>query len=832
MEQSTVYQQGLTSLEASKRLASDGPNALPTKKPRNFLLIMLDTAKEPMFLLLIVASSIYLFIGELKEGLSLFVFVNLIIFIKLYQEGKTEKALSALRELSSPQSHVIRDNNIIQINSLEIVKGDVLLIKEGDRIPADGYLIEVNNLRVDESLLTGESFPINKYVTSEKNLNLVYAGTLVIQGQGVVKVDATGIHTQMGKIGVELESITTEKSPLLKQIELLVKIIAIFSLLFCASLIVIDGLLHQDWLQATLLGIALIMSIIPEEFPVVLTIFPALGAWRLAKKNVLTRHILAIETLGTTTALCVDKTGTITENKMIVSCLWADKKFFFVEDLQRGLSAFEAELIEYAILASQKHAFDPMEKAFHQLGQSHLKERIISHKNWQLTNEIPLSAQVPAMTHFWKISDNEKYLVATKGSPETIMKLCHLNDKSIQEISAALSIMAQKGLRILAVAKGHCDQTNIPQTHDDLTLNFIGLIGLSDPLRANIPESVKECHEAGIKVVMITGDYPLTAITIGKQAGLSVSSLLTGEDLNLLSESELKEKMLHTEICARVSPHQKYQIVKALKESNHIVAMTGDGVNDAPALKSAHVSIAMGQRGTEVARETSSLILLDDNFNSIVNAIRSGRLIFANMQKSMAFILAVHIPIAGLAFFPIISNLPPIFYPLHIALIELIIDPTCSIAFENEPPEKDLMKHPPRGLNEYILNKKIVISSVLQGFGVLVIVYLAYFFSLDIMNADESRTLAFTSLCLANLLLIFANRSKTQSILKSFMVPNKILFFIILTTLMILFSLITIPFFASILHFAPPTQEHLLICLGSVVLFIMWFEVIKMSIKT
>ena len=831
---------GLSTEEATKKLIKDGPNSLPSKKRRTLLVIALETLREPMFLLLLLASLIYLFIGELREGLSLFVFVNLIIVIKLYQEGKTERALEALRNLASPRELVVRDGHLMHISGAEVVRDDVIYLKEGDRVPADGSLISANNLQIDESLLTGESVSVNKVASTTvmtmpppggDNLPFVYSGTLVVAGQGVVQVNATGVHTEMGRIGIELQSIETEISPLQKQTTSLVKILAIIGLLFCILLIIIDGIMHGDWLKSTLLGIALLMSMIPEEFPVVLTIFPALGAWRLSSKQVLTRRISAIETLGSTSVLCVDKTGTITQNSMMVSQLWVNNSLYNVNALEEEFSESCRLLIEYAILASEAQPFDPMEKAFHHLGKRYLSEAECLHTGWKLVHEYALTPELPAMSHIWKIDSEDHHIIAAKGSPEAIMDLCHMNTEAKQQVSLVLKNMAEHGLRILAVAKGSHSGNNFPKNQHDLTFTFIGLLGLSDPLREGIPQAVQECHEAGIRVIMITGDYPLTAKAIGKQAGLSSDEILTGDELKRLSDEELQNRIQSTNICARITPNQKYRIVKALKANNHIVAMTGDGVNDAPALKSAHVSIAMGNRGTDVAREASTLVLLDDNFASIVNAIRSGRRIFDNMQKSMSFILAVHVPIAGIALFPILFSLPPVFYPLHIALIELIIDPTCSIAFENEPAEKNVMKRSPRKLNDPILNKKMIFSALLQGLGVLIITLSIYVFSLRIMTEAEARTFTFSSLVISDLMLIYSNRSRARSIFKLLTIPNKVILLIIVATIAILLSTIYLPFFANILHFSPLTMNHLLLSIIGGIICVIWFEVLKIIFR-
>lgn len=814
---------GLTTKEALERLKKEGLNSLPQKDRRTFFTIILETLHEPMFLLLLSAGLIYLFIGELKEGLSLFVFVNLIIGIKLYQEGKTERTLEALRDMASPRALTLRDGKLSYISGIEVVRGDIIFLKEGDRIPADGFLISANNLEIDESLLTGESVPVSKRAIPSP----VYSGTLVVVGEGIFEVNATGKNTEMGRIGVTLKSIKAEISPLHKQTTSLVKTLAIIGFLFCILIILINGMMHGDWLRSTLLGIALLMSMIPEEFLVVLTIFPTLGAWRLSSEKVLTRRISAIETLGSTSVLCVDKTGTITQNKMAVTELWAEGSFYNACSSQDTISAFFHPLVEYAILASSTQPFDPMEKALYQFGEEHLKKSKWLHIDWELIHQYPLTPELPVMSQIWKTKELD-YIIASKGSPEAIMDLCCMTKDTKQQISIILKQMAEHGLRILGIAKGNHSENLFPPKQKDLTLEFLGLIGFSDPLRRGIKQSMQECDRAGIRVIMITGDYPLTAKAIGEQAGLYSKEILTGNELNKLSEVAFQNKILTTNICARITSSQKFRIVKALKANKYIVAMTGDGVNDAPALKSAHVGIAMGNRGTDVAREASTLVLLDDNFSSIISAIRTGRRIFDNMQKSMAFILAVHIPIAGIALFPIILNLPPVFYPLHIALIELIIDPTCSIAFENEPAEKDLMKRKPRKIDDPILSKKMIWSSLVQGIGVLVINLTMYIFALGLMPEDKARTFAFTSLIVSNLMLIYSSRSTSLPITKLLTIPNKILIWITGITLLILLLTIYLPFFANLLHFSPLTKNQLLSSLIGPSLCILWFETVKL----
>lgn len=826
---------GLTTTQAMERLRKYGFNDLPDKNKRNLFNIAIETVQEPMFLLLIIAGIIYLFLGELKEGISLFFFVNLIILIKIYQEGKTERALEALRNLASPRALVIRDGVLKYISGHEVVVDDVIMLKEGDRVPADGFLISASNLQVDESLLTGESLPVMKKVFQEKieksppkdNIYFVYSGTLVVTGQGMFQVKATGKNTEMGRIGAALESIKVESSPLQKQILSLVRLLLVIGIVFCGLLIFVDGMMHGNWLKSTLLGIALLMSMIPEEFLVVMTIFPALGAWRLSLRKVLVRKIAAIETLGSTSVLCVDKTGTITQNRMAVSQLWAHHSFYKVNlKTKEAPPDHYCTLIDYAILASAVHSFDPMERAFYELGEHYFRNTLKARKDWRIIREYPISPDLPAMTNVWE-TQRKEIIIAMKGAPEVVMALCQIEEETKLHLSVILEQMACEGLRVLAVAKGAVLEEALPESQSEVHFNFLGLLALADPLREEIPQAVKECHHAGIKVIMMTGDYATTAKAIGEQAGLCVKEVLTGDVLRQLSAQTLQEKIENTNICARITPSQKHEIVLALKAKNEIVAMTGDGVNDAPALKSAHVGIAMGNRGSDVAREASSIVLLDDNFASIVKAIRSGRRIFDNMKKSMSFILAVHVPIAGIALFPILLKLPPVFYPLHIALIELIIDPTCSIAFENEPEEKDIMQRPPRTLAAPIFDKKTICFALLQGVGILMIIFLTYIFALGVMPENNARALTFLSLVISNLILIYANRSLNHSIIKLLTIPNRMILLICLLTMLIMFAAIYLPFFAEILHFAPLSMSQLYLCLIGGLVTCLWIEILK-----
>jgi Ca2+-transporting ATPase len=734
--------------------------------------------------------------------------------------------------LTSPRALVIRDGQPTRISGIEVVPDDIIMINEGDRIPADGILLSANDLQVDESLLTGEALPVFKEsfrqasaLLQEKNVFSVYSGTMVVQGQGFFRVQATGKKTAIGAIGLALSSLETESSPLQKQTAKLVKVFAILGLIVSCLLVFFLGILQGDWLKASLSGIALAMSLLPEEFPVILTVFPALGAWRLSKHNVLTRRLSAIETLGSISVLCVDKTGTITENRMAVSQIWAGGNLYILDDGSTLPKKFHA-LIEFAILASEIEPFDPMEKAFHQLGQQHLQPSEHLHPEWALIHEYDLSPEIRSKTHVWKTNGSHQYVVAAKGAPETILALCHMQPVEQQPVLNAVKAMAEKGLRVLAIAQANHEGEAWPATQEGFELRFLGLLGMSDPVRKGIPEAVKTCEQAGIRVMMITGDYPITAQAIAKQARISAKNLLIGDELSTMDERCLQKSLQTTSICARINPNQKLRIIQALKRDGKIVAMTGDGVNDAPALKAAHVGIAMGNRGTDVAREASSLVLTDDNFNSIINAIKHGRNIFDNIKKSMSYILAIHIPIAGLGLLPVLFGWPAIFYPMHIAFLQLIIDPTCSIAFENEPPEPDLMKRKPRNPFIPLLNINTFIFAMLNGMGILLISLITYYFALHAMAEPHARAFTFVTLVIANIILIISARTQ-KSIVQSFYLNNKILIWIIFITLSLLASLVYVPLFAKLFKFEALSLSQLALSITIGALSILWYEGLK-----
>ena len=767
--------QGLSSAQAQQRLAEEGPNSLPTP-PRRLPALLWQAMREPMFLLLLAAGSLYLLLGDWQEGLVLLAMVGLIIGITLFQEGKTERALQALRELSSPRALVLRDGQALRIPGSELVRGDLLLLAEGDRIAADAVLLRANGLRVDESLLTGEAWAVAKQAADGPaaaaplpggdHTPYVWSGTLVLEGDGIAQVSATGVHSELGKIGRSLQGIGSELSPLQRSSNRMIRLLAVGGIAVSVLVGALYGWRSGEWLPAILAGIALSMSLLPEEFPVILTVFPAIGAWRLARAQVLTRRLSAIEALGSITVLCSDKTGTLTQNRMQVEQLYVDGAFLQWQPGQDPLPDAFSELARFASLASKPRASDPMEQAFHALAGAARQDAPL--------REYPLSPALRAMSQVWDDGAAELVTVAAKGAPEAIGALCRLDAAQMAALRAAVDRMAAQGLRVLAVARAEHAAGQLPAAQDGFCFSWLGLMGLADPLRPEVPAAIEQCHGAGIRVMMITGDYPLTAASIARHAGLPAGEVLSGDTLDQLDDAALRRKLASATVCARISPLQKLRIVQALQANGEVVAMTGDGVNDAPALKAAHVGIAMGQRGTDVAREAAALVLLDDNFASIVRGIRLGRRIFANMRSAMSYVLAIHVPIAGMALLPALLGWPVLLFPLHMAFLELIIDPACSLAFENEASDAAAMRQPPRRAGAPLLDRGAVLRALLHGGCAMLATALAYAWAQRVLAPEAARAAGFAVLVLANLALIFASLAQRRSVLAQIGAANRL----------------------------------------------------------
>ncbi len=834
---------GLSEQVAGELLRTHGPNELPQASPRSVWRIAAEVVREPMLQLLIAAGLIYLVLGDVAEALALLAFVVLSLSISLVQETRTERVMEALRDLSSPRALVIRDGRRRRIAGREVVPGDLIVLSEGDRVPADAVLREAHELHTDESLLTGESVPVRKQAAPAgevaesapggDDLPWVFSGALVVRGQGVAQVCRTGAQTQIGRIGKVLSELETTPSALQRQTRQWVRAFAVVGVALSLAVALLYAYVRGDVLGAVLAGITLAMSMLPQEFPLILTVFMAMGAWRIAHQRVLVRRASTIETLGSATVLCTDKTGTLTQNRMTVAALQVGDQAWTAGHPVLP-ETFHA-VLEYAILASQRDPFDPMEKAFWDLAESHLTEqdREHLHPDWTLAHAYALSPDLLAMSHVWQRPSQRSHVVAAKGAPEAVADLCHLPAQQVAEIRRQVEALAAQGLRVLGVARGvlrgHEPGADWPAIQHDLDFEFLGLVGLMDPLRPSVVDAVQMCRQAGIRVAMITGDYPATALAIAAQAGLDTAGgALRGEEIAALSDEALRERVRHTAVFARVTPEQKWRIVRACQANGAVVAMTGDGVNDAPSLKAADIGVAMGARGTDVAREAASLVLLDDDFGAIAQAVRLGRRINDNLRKGMAFVLAVHVPIAGLSLLPLLFGLPLLFVPVHIAFLELIIDPVCSVVFEAEPEEGDVMQRPPRPPGAPLLSADLLWGSLLQGGLVMGVIGGFYMWLLNQTTPEAAaRTAAFVALVGANVALIVSNRSVGNHLLESLRRPNRALWTMLGVTTALLTLVLGWPALRALFQFQPLTVELAALAAGVAVVTLALLEMLK-----
>ena len=834
---------GLSEAAAEVRLKTEGYNELPRPDRRTPLRIIGEVMREPMLALLLGGGVVYLVLGDLKEALILLAFATMSVVITVVQETRTERVLEALRDLTSPRALVIRDGARKRIAGREVVRGDLVVLGEGDRVPADALLVRSHDLQTDESLLTGESVPVRKIASGHgvplggrrpggDDLPFVFSGSLVVRGTGIGEVIAIGALSEIGKIGQSLSTLETEPPRLQAQTRRLVRIFGLVGVAVSLLTVVLYGLMRGGWLDAVLAGIALGMSMLPEEFPVVLTVFMAMGAWRISQARVLTRRAAAIETLGSATVLCTDKTGTLTENRMSI----AELRLTSVDIYRSGEAPDEElpgdfhDLVRFGLLASAPDPVDPMEKAFHDLARARLggTERLHG-PEWSLVHAYGLRPGLLAMSHVCQIgAGRREFVIAAKGAPEAIAELCHLGGADLAALTQSVDAMAAGGLRVLGVARASFAGEPWPASQHDFSFDFLGLVGLADPLRARVRDAVSECRSAGIKVIMITGDYPATARAIARQAGLDAEELLTGEELEQLSEAELALRARTVTVFARIMPEQKLRIVNALKASGEVVAMTGDGVNDAPSLKAAHIGIAMGRRGTDVAREASSIVLLDDDFGSIVKAIRLGRRIYDNLRKAMGFILAVHVPIAGLVLLPLLFGLPIIIGPVHIAFLEMVIDPVCSLVFEAETGEDDVMRRTPRSPDEPLFSGAMIGWSLLQGAVALLVVAIIFVVAIGRgMPEAEVRALAFFSLVVTIVSLIFVNRSFGASLVTALRRPNRTLSLMLLAVVTMLSLTLLWPFARELFRFGPLHADDLAVTVGAGIGVLVLLEVLK-----
>lgn len=832
METKQINVQGLTATEVKKRQEQYGKNELTPQKPQSFLKKALHIISEPMFLLLLVAAVIYFILGEPRDGAIMLVFVIGIISIDITQEWKTDKTLHALRGLSAPHVVVVRDGIETEIASADLVPGDIMQIHEGVKIPADGMVVKCSDLCVDESTLTGEAEGVWKVsIGSAEDTadfwrkDYCYAGTLVTQGSATVCVDKIGTATAYGKIGQNVASAPDRPTPLQRQTGKLVKLCSgiaavLFALVGVATYLNIpDHLPGERIIESILSGITLAMAMIPEEFPVILTVFLSMGAWRLAKKSSLVRKLPSVETLGAVSVLCVDKTGTITMNQMTVQDTWSPGGN---DDL----------LIETMGLACETEAYDPMEKAM----LAYCEAQGISKAHLfggSMVTEYAFTNEKKMMAHVWR--HEGEILIAAKGSPENIMTLCGLTDAQRELAEQKINEMSTHGLRVIAVGLAKLqEEDSVPSQMTDCRLSLCGLIGLADPPRETVKENIALCAQAGIRVVMITGDNGITASSIARKIGMpGCDKIITGDALNNMTDEELRERVKDVSIFSRVLPEHKMRIVKAFQENGEIVAMTGDGVNDAPALKYADIGIAMGKRGSEVSREAADLILMDDNFSTIVDTVRDGRRIYDNIRKAVGYVFTIHIPIAFASLLAPILNINPanlFLLPLHVVLLELIVDPTCSIVLERQPAETNIMNRPPRNQNETLLSSGMLIKSIAQGITVFIASFGVYFYLLrqDPANAPVARTMGLAIIMFANLFLVQVNSSDYDAAFHSLkrLLRDKVMCAVNLGTIVGLLLILYTPL-CGFLKLAPLRIGQFFTALGIAAVSVLWYEIVK-----
>ena len=812
--------EGLSEREAALLLSKFGLNELPAEKKGSLFDSAVKVVREPMILLLILAGVISFVLAERVDGMLLISTVFIIIGISLFQERRTETALSALRSLSAPQALVIRSGKRIRIPTKEVVPGDLIQLLEGDRVPADAEIIDLKYLVLDESLLTGESVPVTKNLGDQ-----VFTGTLVVRGHGIAIVRTTGKSTELGRIGSSLSGMKEQLTRLQLSISRIVKGIGIGALLTVTFVIAVYGVTRGNWLEGALAGIAVAMALIPEELPVILTIFMTLGAWRMTKVGVIVRRTATIEALGSVTVLCVDKTGTLTKNEMKI-----EELKLLNGDTWNASSAINPEfeeLISIGSLATPTVAFDPMDLAFKTLETSN---RLASYKS---LSEIPLSKERLIYTHVWQ--KENRVIVAAKGAPEHIARICGLSENQLNSFHDLVATSASHGFRVIAVAKMELSESEFRSKKiDEIGLQFLGFSLLRDPIRDGVPDAINLCRAAGIRTIMITGDHPATAIAVANEIGIPSSSFMTGEILSQASDSDLREKVKSVSIFARVTHDHKLRLINALKTNGEIVGMTGDGINDAPALRAADIGIAMGGRGTDVAREASDMIITDDNFVSIVSGIKRGRTIFSNIKKAIIYVIAIHVPIFGMAIIPILNPLwPLVFLPALIAFHEIVIDPAASIVYEVEQSDPEIMNQKPRAATASLISRLDFLYSVLQGLSVFALVAIIYFVSLGNGSSDNRvRSLTFGTLLISNVILIMINRSRDLTIYRTvFKIKNVAAPWIALLAISILLILINVRVFREAFDLELLAISDYLILAGLSYLSLCWTDLRKLLIS-
>ncbi len=805
---------GLSTAEAVRRRSEQGANEIPAMRRRSLPAFVGHVLIEPMFLLLIGAAGLYLLLGDAREAIVLASSLVAVVTITILQERRADRALEALRDLSSPRAAVIRDGQQLRIAGRDVVCGDIVLLNEGDRIPADGVLRAATDLAVDESLLTGESVAVQKEADPGREAMAkpdaevracVYSGTFVVRGHGVAEILATGTRSEIGQIGRALTTLKTERTPLYRETRQLVRWVALLGLSLCVAVALLYVYVRGGVIEGALAGITLAMAVVPEEFPIVLTVFLALGAWRLSKHHVLTRSMPAIEALGAATVLAVDKTGTLTENRMSVTTLDCGGTAHDLTAADAVLDEPARALLGTALAACEIDPFDPMERAIGDAARVHAPSEAGRLDNMTLVREYELSPTLLAVTHVWKTGDGQPFRVAVKGAPEVVARLCDLHGVALEQILRRAADLASDGLRMLGVAAGTFSGDSFPDSPEAFALEFRGLVALRDPVRSSVPAALAECRSAGVRVVMITGDHVATARAIARRTGLeNCDRVVIGTELATLDDAALRTLVRAVNVYARTPPEQKLRLVRALRANGEVVAMTGDGVNDAPALKAAHIGIAMGSRGTDVAREAAALVLLDDDFGSLVSAVRAGRRIYENIRAAMTYLLAVHIPLAGIGLLPLVFGWPLLLYPVHVVFLEFVIDPACSLVFEGEQRGVGLMRRPPRDPRAPLFSRALLLEALLLGLASLVGVTLVYSIALRGLPEEQARALAFIALVVGNLMLILVNRSRGEGLGTVLSWPNAAFWWISGLAIVALAAVLSVPVAAEAFRFQLP----------------------------
>ena len=813
---------GLSDSEVKIAQEQYGDNAIKSDQNSAWYSLLFDILKEPMTLILIAVSIIYVLVGDLGEAAFMFVAIVAVTGISFYQDSRNQKALQELEKLNEPLSSVIRNGRLVEIPTHEITIGDLCVTEEGKMINADGNIVHSNDFSVNESALTGESMSVFKDIEHPE----IYSGTLTVSGLAIFEVTAIGAGTKLGKIGTSILSIKEEKSPLQLQIEKFVKGMAIIGIIVFVMVCGFNYFQTKDIVSSLLNGLTLAMSILPEEIPVAFTTFMALGSWKLLREGIIVKKSSVVETLGSTTVICSDKTGTITENSMKLKAIY-DAKTSSVFDENQFKNVEISEIIQYAMWSSEPVPFDPMEKTLHRVYEhTQLDER----NQYQMFFEYPLSGKPPMMTHCFKNNKNQR-IIAAKGAPEAILNVSNLSKEEKNQLKKVIDDFGLKGFRLLGVAKSNFEEDNFPKHQQDLPFEFLGFVVFYDPPKKGINTVFQQIYDAGIKVKVITGDNAETTKSIAEQAGiLHAENSITGSEIAQLSETDLLQTAHDKVLFARMFPEAKLAVVKALKEDGEVVAMLGDGVNDGPALKAAHIGVAMGEKGTEIAKQAAQLILTNDDLGKLVVGIAAGRRIYTNLKKAVQYIISIHIPIILIVSLPLFLGwaFPQIFTPVHVIFLELVMGPTCSIVYENEPLEKDSMKRKPRPMTETFLNWKELSTSIIQGIIITLGLLFVYQYTYQLGgNEEKTRAMVFTTLIFSNVWLSLTNRSFYYSLWSSFRNKNNLMVYVTVLTLVILFAILYIQPISLFFKVTSLNLNELGIAMLVAMLSVLWFEVYK-----